>query len=188
MQQEESANGDLGRGSLMPALDTMLDSPARSALREAAVALDIAEQYGVPVEMCLALAQMARCYRALNAPQPAECCLHDAYRWACLLGGADQAVELLCQLAEVCCEIGAGYGRDDLPLRSAALERARDRAFEISVLAAKVSDPQWEIQSLLRASDVLDRCGDHDDAVRLQSRAMRLIYRHSLLDSAPSCA
>jgi len=31
---------------------------------------------------------------------------------------------------------------------------------------------------LLRASDVLDRCGDHDDAITMQTRAMTLMVRH----------
>ena len=38
--------------------------------------------------------------------------------------------------------------------------------------------PHWEIKVLLRASDVLDRCGDHDDAITLQTRAMELMVRH----------
>lgn len=185
MKQEHCADNNSPSAALMPAPDTMLDSPARSTLREAAIALDLAERHRAPIEMCLALAQMGRCYRALNAPQPAQWVLQDAYRWAGLLGAADQAVELLCQLAELSCEIAAEPCRDDLPPCRAALEQARDRAFEIAALAPKVSDPQWEIKALLRASDVLDRCGDHDDAVQLQSRAMRLIYSQSLQHNAP---
>jgi hypothetical protein len=38
-----------------------------------------------------------------------------------------------------------------------------------------VADPDWEIKVLLRVSDVLDRCGDRDDAVQLQTRALRLM-------------
>ena len=43
-------------------------------------------------------------------------------------------------------------------------------------LAGHVADAQWEVTVLLRISDVLDRCGDHDDAVQLQARAMGLMY------------
>ena len=57
-----------------------------------------------------------------------------------------------------------------------ALERTRERASEVAGLASGVSDPEWEVKVLLRISDVLDRCGDHGDAVELQSRAMRLMY------------
>ena len=66
--------------------------------------------------------------------------------------------------------------QDDSRRSHAALERTRDWAFEATGLAGHVADPQWEIKVLLRISDVLDRCGDHDDAVELQSRAMRLMY------------
>ncbi|MCU0922566.1 MAG: hypothetical protein MUF08_14040 [Burkholderiaceae bacterium] len=161
---------------LMPESQAMLHSPARSALRAAAAALDLAERYQQPLEMSLALAQMARCYRALQALGPAESYLERALAWARTLGAADQAVEILCLLAETSCALAELHGQDDSRRSHAALERTRDWAFEATGLAAHVADPQWEIKVLLRVSDVLDRCGDHDDAVELQSRAMRLMY------------
>jgi tetratricopeptide (TPR) repeat protein len=154
----------------------ILPSAARSALREAAVALDVAERYQHPLEMCLALAQVARCYRALQAHEAAESYLGQALRWSRTLGAADQAVEILCLLAEAGCALAEQSGSADSRRAHAALERTRDRAFEAAGLAARVADPDWEIKVLLRISDVLDRCGDHDDAVELQSRAMRLMY------------
>jgi tetratricopeptide (TPR) repeat protein len=126
--------------------------------------------------MALALAQMARCYRALQALGPAETYLERALAWARTLGAADQAVEILCLLAETSCSLAELYQQDDSRRSHAALERTRDWAFEATGLAGHVADPQWEIKVLLRISDVLDRCGDHDDAVQLQSRAMRLMY------------
>ena len=51
-------------------------------------------------------------------------------------------------------------------------------AFEAARVAAHAADPHWEIKVLLRASDVLDRCGDHDDAITMQTRAMTLMVRH----------
>jgi len=161
---------------LMPEGQALLHSPARSALREAAAALDLAERYQQPLEMSLALAQMARCYRALQAPAPAELYLERALAWARTLGAADQAVEILCLLAETSCSMAELHAQDDSRRSHAALERTRDWSFETAGLAAHVTDPQWEIKVLLRISDVLDRCGDHDDAVELQSRAMRLMY------------
>ncbi|MEO7852468.1 MAG: hypothetical protein ABIR94_09490 [Rubrivivax sp.] len=154
----------------------LLHSPARTALREAAKALDLAEQYHMPLEMCLALAQMGRCYRGLLAHAPAEVYLEQAFRWAGVLGAVDQSLELLCQLAETSCALAEQLQRSNAQASDAALERTRDRAFEASAMAAHVADPQWEIKVLLRISDVLDRCGDHDDAVQLQARALRLIY------------
>jgi hypothetical protein len=160
----------------MPASQAMLPSPARSALREAAAALDVAERHNQPLEMCLALAQMARCYRGLQALGPAEWYLDQALAWARTLGAVDQAVEILCLAAETSCALCEAHAGNDVRRSHAALERTRDRVFEISGLAGHVADPQWEIKVLLRISDVLDRCGDHDDAVQLQSRAMRLMY------------
>ncbi len=160
----------------MPEAQALLHSPARSALREAAAALDQAERRQQPLEMALVLAQMARCYRALQAPGPAESCLERALAWARTLGAMDQAVEILCLLAETSCALAEGHGHDDPRRGHAALERTRDWAFEAAGLAGRVADPQWEIKVLLRISDVLDRCGDHEDAVQLQARAMRLMY------------
>ena len=51
-------------------------------------------------------------------------------------------------------------------------------------MAARAADPHWEIKVLLRASDVLGRCGDHDDAVTLQTRAMELMVRHPEVSDA----
>ena len=171
----------------------MLSSPARTALRQAAAALDLAERYQQPLEMSLALAQMARCYRALQALGPAELYLERALAWARTLGAADQAVEILCLLAETSCSIGrTACART---IRGAATRRWNARATGPSkppAWLAHVTDPQWEIKVLLRISDVLDRCGDHDDAVELQSRAMRLMYGpHASPDAAsgvpPGC-
>lgn len=175
--------------ALMPEAQAMLDSPARTALREAASALDVAEQFHMPLEMCLALAQMARCYRGLQALGPAEWYLEQSYRWASVLGAIDQSLELLCQMSEVSCAVAEQLRHGDAKRADAALERTRDRAFEASAMAAHVADPEWEIKVLMRISDVLDRCGDHDDAVALQSRAMHLIYNsHAGSNSADVCA
>lgn len=161
---------------LMPEGRSMLNSPARTALRQAAAALDTAERGKQPLEMSLALAQMARCYRGLQAFGPAEWYLEQALAWARTLGAIDQSVEILCLLAESSCSLAELHARDDARRARAALERTRDRAFEVGHLAGRVADRQWEIKVLLRISDVLDRCGDHEDAMGLQSRAMRLMY------------
>ena len=47
--------------------------------------------------------------------------------------------------------------------------------YGIEALAARVADPRWEVTVLLHLSDVLDRFGDRDDAVNLQTRALRLM-------------
>ena len=95
---------------------------------------------------------------------------------ASLQGAPDAAVDILCLLAETGCAIAELSAIDGTTQRHAALERTRDRAFEAVALAGHVADAQWEVTVLLRISDVLDRCGDHDDAVQLQARAMGLMY------------
>lgn len=172
--------------ALMPEGRAMPDGPARRALRDAAAALDLAERFHEPLEMALALAQMARSYKALQAHGPAELTLERALAWARLLGAADPAVEILCLLAECSCSMAEAHRHGDARRSLAALERTRDRAFEAVREAAHVADPQWEIKVLLRVSDVLDRCGDHDDAVQLQSRAIRLMYGPHLGADAPN--
>ena len=162
--------------ALMPEGRAMLGCAAREALCEAAAALDRAERQALPLPMSLALTQMARCLRALQAPVPAESYLERALSWARLLGAADAAVDILCLLAETGCAIAELRAAEGQAQRHAVLERTRDRAFEAVALAAHVADAQWEVTVLLRISDVLDRCGDHDDAVQLQSRAMCLMY------------
>jgi hypothetical protein len=157
-------------------ITAMLEGPVRTALRHACAALDLAERHRHPLEMSLALAQMARCHQGLGSLGPAEWYLEQSLRWAYTLGAVDQGVEILCLLAEVSCALAEQLAADDEPRSHAALERTRDFAFEATTLVTKVTDPHWEIKVLLRVSDVLDRCGDHDDAVELQSRAMRLMY------------
>lgn len=186
MPLTDTPRSDAALHGSMPEGRAMLPSPARTALREAAAALDRAEQFHQPLEMTLALAQMARCYRGLKAFVPAERYLERALAWAHTLGAIDQSVEILCLLAETSCSIAETQSQSQSQMHShsrsgargghAARERTRDRVFEVVGMAGHVADPQWEIKVLLRISDVLDRCGDHGDAVELQSRAMRLMY------------
>ena len=69
---------------------------------------------------------------------------------------------------------------DDSGSARVAHDRARDCAFEAARLASQCADAQWEITVLLRVSDTLDRCGDHDDAIALQCRALQLIADENL--------
>jgi tetratricopeptide (TPR) repeat protein len=158
---------------------TVPEGPARAALELAVRRLDYAEQDLEPASMSEALAGIARCYRALAAYPTAMDFMHQALRWSYALGGVDLRVELLCELAELSCEAGdAACGEDGERQRRLAHECARDMAFESARIAAHAADPHWEIKVLLRASDVLDRCGDHDDAITMQTRAMTLMVRH----------
>jgi tetratricopeptide (TPR) repeat protein len=153
--------------------------PERTALELAVRKLDEAERDQAPAAMSDALAGIARCYRSLSAFATAMDFMHQALRWSYALGGVDQRVQLLCELAELSCETSDhAHGEDNESQARSARELARDMAFEAARVAARAADAYWEIKVLLRASDVLDRCGDHDDAIMLQTRAMSLMVRH----------
>ena len=154
----------------------LLNEPVRQALRVAAARLDDAELRCRPHEMSLALSQMARCYRVVGALPSAEACLVSALRWARPAGGIDQLVDLMCELAEVAATIAEAHEAEQPGAGRSARERARDYAFDASTLAGRVADADWEIKVLLRISEVLERCGDRDDAVLLQTRALRLMH------------
>jgi tetratricopeptide (TPR) repeat protein len=158
-----------------PIASAMPPGAAREALRLAVRILDLAETRKRPPEMAQALAQVGRCYKALQAWSPAQSYLEQAARWAHVVGAMDMAVEMACDLAEVAC--GAAEAHDDAVGHAPHVlyETARDQAFEAARLAGQSADPHWEVKVLLRVSDVLDRCGDHDDAISLQTRALTLI-------------
>ena len=161
------------------------DEPARHAVRAAAAALDAAEQQGQAHAISAALAQMARGLAAMHALAQAETYLESALRWARAANATDQTVDLLCALCDLCERLASSQDLRAAGLGHAARERARDHAFEASTLAARVADLEWEIKVLLRVSDVLDRCGDRDDAVQLQTRALRLMAHDSTTQVDP---
>ncbi len=154
-----------------------VDGPPPAALHQALATLLDARERAQPTEMVLALSQVARCYRALDALALAERYLDQALRWSNLIGAADAEVRLLCELVDVCYDLAVVAQGDDPSASRAALERMRDHAFAAAARAGHVSDPNWEVTVLLRVSDALTRCGDHDDALNLQARAMKLMQR-----------
>ena len=151
------------------------DEIARDALRQAAAALDIAEASGQPQQIGRALARVAACYRKLSATTSAEAYYEASLRWARSVGSTDEIIDLLCELCETTVELSQARDEQRPGDGRAARDRTRDHAYEASTLAGRVADPGWEATVLLRISDVLDRCGDHDDASLLQTRALRLM-------------
>ena len=176
LQQPASAHHAAGLSADGSALG---DGVARDALRQAMQQLSDADRvpgkHRAPA-MCQALTDVARALAGLHAYGPAESHLAQALRWAGVMGGHDLGADLHCAWAEVAttaadlAEAQAEHARS-----RAARDRARDHAFEAARLAGLTTDPNWEIRLLLRASDVLDRCGDHDDSVLLQQRALVLM-------------
>lgn len=160
------------------------EKTALATLRRSSRALDEAKHRSSPTLMSQALAGMAHGCRALRDEASAEIYLDEALRWARVTGLTDPIVDLLCELCEVC---AAQIEADDLDgayAGSAACERMREHAFEASTLANRVADGGWEAKVLMRISAVLERCGDRDDAVLLQTRALRLMSG-SLAGGAP---
>lgn len=159
-----------------PALDT---GAWRDALRLAMQQLGDAQAstgHLRPAAMCQALTEAARALAGLHAYSAAESHLAQAQHWAALMGGHDLLADLHCAWAEVATNAADANQAQGEPAASrAARDRARDQAFEAARAAGLCSDPNWEIRVLLRSSDVLDRCGDHDDAVQLQQRALVLM-------------
>lgn len=158
--------------------DTGPTGPAREALALAIQALDHAETRRRPVDMVQALTQVGLAYRALGEAQAAGWYLLQALRWARTLGGVDASIDLLCHLAEVDATSSLeALAEGDRPRARAARDRARDHGFEAAALVNQCADPRWEAKVLLRVSDMLERCGDHDDALALQRRAVLLSGR-----------
>jgi hypothetical protein len=165
----------------------LLDDPAHAALREAAASLRAASKHHQPMSMSQALAQMARCYAALPAWGHAVTHYQQAVRWARVTGSVDHLVDLLCELSDTSASLAQALDEQRPGSGQPARERARELAFEASALASRVADPGWEVKLLLRISDIHDRCGDHDDAVLLQTRALRLMGSSSKAQPADPC-
>lgn len=157
------------------------DGPARDALRQALLQLEQAETAArSPALLCDALVDAARALAALHAYSLADSCLARARHWALVMGAVDLQADLASAAAEVAAnvaDLADARGETASRVREARA-LARDQALEAARLAGRTTDPHWEIRVLLRASDVLDRCGDHDDAVQLQHRALVLMGLH----------
>ena len=153
------------------------DPLARAALDAAMWLLELAERRGGAVELAQALTQVGHALVCLRAMDAAERYFAQALRHAAMLGAADARVDLLCTLAELACtQAHAAAAADGDPMAARrARDRARDRAFQAAALAGQVTDAQWEMRVLLRIGDVLEACGDHDDAVAMQARAIELM-------------
>jgi hypothetical protein len=148
---------------------------SRQALQLALRVLDLAEVHAKPHDMCQATLQVARCLKVMADYGSAESYLGKALGWSALVPCVDARVELLCELSEVAVCHAEALADEEHHAQHAALERARDHVFEAAQLAAQTTDAHWEVKVLLRVSDTLNRCGDHDDAAWLQDRAIALL-------------
>ena len=157
-----------------PMLQTpKLEASASDALQLANAALCAAERRSQPIVMSQALAAVAHCYKRVRALAAAEAYLEMALRWGRAANATDQVVDLLCELCETTILLAQSQDAGAWGSGQATRERARAHAFEAATLAEHVADAQWEVSVLLRVSDALNRLGDHEDAAKLQSRALR---------------
>lgn len=136
-------------------------------------ALRRAESTGRPWVLCDALGAAGRSYRQLGALSPALAMFEQALRWSRVTGGADQTVDVHCELCETHTLQYEAIDPDDALRRQSARDHARAHAHDAARLSVHATDARWEVTVLLRLSDLLDRLGDHDDAIELQVRALR---------------
>ena len=153
---------------------------ARQALRNAEAALDAAEQEGEPALLSQALAWVAHCHRQVGALAEAVWYAKRGLAVARGLPAVDASVDALCMLAELSVERAARLDASDEPRGVHRLhDAARDYAFEASQIVQHCADANWEVAVLMRAAEVLDSNGDHDDAIVLQQRMIQLITERS---------
>lgn len=160
-------------------------STARHHLDEALRGLERVEQVGTAPARVRALADVAHAYGELGAHAMAERYLRQGLGVARTEGLARETVDLLCLLAETSAALASADTTIDPHERHSARERARDQSYEATLMAARCGDPSWEVDVLMRVAEILDRCGDHDDAVALHARALDLVMQ-PFLSSAPA--
>jgi hypothetical protein len=161
-----------------------IEPEKRRQLDHALRGLELAESNGSASTRVAALIAVAQAYGELGAFSMAEWYLHQALRTAREEGLVRTIVDVLCTLAEMAVAAAHASPEADAREHHIARERARDRGYEATLLAARATDRPWEIDVLMRVADILDRCGDHDDAVALHGRALELMTRPFLSGAA----
>jgi hypothetical protein len=154
---------------------------SRQALRIAEAALDEAEATGEPARLSQAFALVAQCHRQVGALAEAVWYAKRGLAVACGLSAVDASVDAMCALAELSVERAARLDASDEPRGVHRLhEAARDYAYSATRAAQHCADADWEVSVLMRAASVLDSVGDHEDAIELQKRMVKLITDRSL--------
>ena len=147
----------------------------RPSLQAASAELLRCRSGASPYETFAALSNLAHCYAEQGSLATAEAYLDEALTWSRVLGSQDAQVDLLCQLAELAYRAAELDEKVNDKVAAQARARACGHALAASALAPKVADPSWEIKVLLRASDVLESCGQRVEAIELQIRAVQLL-------------
>jgi hypothetical protein len=152
------------------------------SLRLALRSLESADASGDGDGWNRALTEVAHCYQAAGDPAQAEWHLRQGLRRARTLGQCETTLELLCEMASAALAVSIRHARlGESHLAHVARERVRDYSFEAIRLLAGIGSHTLQAAALLRLSDLLERCGDTDDAHALHTRALRLLQRESAL-------
>lgn len=157
-------------------IDTPLLVPAHEWQR-AEAALEMARSTQQALRLCEALTELGRCERRSGATDGAAVRLDEALHWARRVGSVVLLADLLCERGELAADVAidpASPGQEPEP---DAWLLARACATEAAGLAGHTSDPGWEVQVLLRASDLFNRIGNPVSAGALQLRAMIRLSR-----------
>lgn len=165
-------------------MNSLVSSRLLSALRrlKALPALDCAwDQLHMHVSGHV---EVARAYAEALALADAEAHLEAALALSQSGPGVDGRVDLLCELSSMAAQSADAAEQRQAGSGLAARRRARGHAAHAAQLAARVSDPVWEIKVLLRISDVFGRLGNHGEATDLQMRALRLMALEMCLPRA----
>lgn len=170
-------NQDQLRNFEASAVAQEFESPARKALALALSNLDSAEHRGETALLAQSLTHVAHCYHVLGMSAHRRWYLQQALRFSNLLSAVDTSVDVLCELAEAAldCRDDFDAEEEDGRREHSARDQARDCLYEATRLVSRSADPQWEVTVLMRASELLDRMGDHADAIAIQQRALGLI-------------
>lgn len=140
--------------------------------QRAHASLDLARATGQGFRLCEALAALSRIERRAGWLQDAADALDESLRWARVLGGVDNLVDLLCERGELAMDTACDNNTPVAQADADLLLQARACAAEAASLAHQVSCPAWEVKVLLRASDLFNRLGHNGEAVALQARAL----------------
>ena len=141
--------------------------------QRARAALEFARATGSTLRRSEALAELGRCeQRSGNLTAAAER-FDEALCWARALGSVDLLAQLLCERGELAADAAIDPMAPAEPPDPDGWLQARACAAEAAALAARTSDAGWEVQLLLRASELFNRLGRATEAVALQTRALQ---------------
>jgi hypothetical protein len=151
------------------------EAPAVS-LRQALRSLEKADVRGDGAAWTRALVQVADGYQAAGDPAGAEWHLEQGLRRAHRCGQSETRLQVLCELASAA--LAAAVRHDDLGedrLAHIARERVRDHCFEAMRQLSCAAEPTLQAAVLMRLADLLELCGDADDALALHTRALGVL-------------